>query len=122
MTVVAVVLCVVSSVIAYLDNRQARKQEELSRFKRLDTATLEVLVRDVEAIRAKLGRAPKDRKELEEILGMPIPKIHDVRYPIQINYLRTGDNSFMLQYELWETDDWTYDSKKPNAGWVQHFY
>lgn len=55
-------------------------------------------------------------------MGAPMPFVHDNGYPAPINYQRTGEDSFTLQYELWATDDWIYDSKSPNAGWVQHWY
>jgi hypothetical protein len=81
-----------------------------------------MIVKEVEEIRARIGRAPKDQAELESLLGKPMPVVHDGTYETPINYWRTGEDSFYLQYELWATDDWIYDSKKPNAGWVQHFY
>jgi hypothetical protein len=51
-----------------------------------------------------------------------MPVVHDGTYPRPISYYRNGENSFLLQYELWATDDWIYDSNKPTAGWVQHWY
>jgi len=95
----------------------------------LDRVVLRELVMETEAIRARLGRAPRDQAELESFLGRPMPLVHDESLYFgggasrsQIHYSRTGDNSFRLQYELWATDDWIYDSTKPAAGWVQHWY
>jgi len=79
-------------------------------------------VQDVEAIRERLGRAPQDTQEVESLLGRSMPRIQDGNFESPIHYQRTGEDSFMLQYELWSTDDWIYDSTKPEAGWVQHFY
>jgi hypothetical protein len=88
----------------------------------LDDATVKSIVEDVEAIRAKLGRAPKDQAELELHLGRPMPVVHDGMYPVPIRYRCTGDDSFILKYELWATDDWIYNSTALSAGWVQHWY
>ena len=63
-----------------------------------------------------------DQEELEKLLKKPLPKVHDITYEIPVHYRRTGKDSFTLQYELWATDDWIYDSTIPTAGWVQHFY
>ena len=84
--------------------------------------TVQQIAIDVEKLCKKLGRAPKDQEELESLIGKSLPNVHDNGYPTPIHYWQTGDTSFMLQYELWATDDWIYDSAKPEAGWVQHWY
>ncbi len=80
------------------------------------------LVDSLDRIRAELGRVPRDIKELEELWGEPMPKVHDNGVEVPIFYHRLGDDHFLLQYELWATDDWVFDSDKPDAGWVQKFY
>jgi hypothetical protein len=121
-TVISVCIWLVSSVVAYLSNLESRRQNELTRLAILDKATLVAIVDDVEAVRAKLGRTPNDKSELEALLGRPLPFVHDNGNRRPINYFKTGINSFMLQYELWATDDWIYNSDDPKAGWVQHWY
>ena len=74
------------------------------------------LVRDAEAIRAKLGRAPEDQTELEGLLGKPLPAFLHEYGASEIRYRKTGVNSFHLWYSYW--DPWYYDSNTPNAGWV----
>jgi hypothetical protein len=97
-------------------------REKLAQLDKQDVETLKQLVDDVESIREELGRTPGSQSELESILGRPLPKVHDGGYPTSVNYRRTGEDSYTLQYELWATDDWIFDSANPDAGWVQHFY
>lgn len=119
---VVTIMALLAAVISQLYRADAREKARLSELAALDKKTTAGIVNDVEAIRAKLGRAPKDEDELEAILGRPLPMVHDNGHPTSINYRRTGEDSFMLQYELWATDDWIYDSTAPQAGWVQHYY
>ena len=121
-TVVAVCIGLLSASASYLVRREALKQAELARLAALDKATAVAIVEEVEAIRTKLGRAPTDEAELELHLGRKMPWVHDGVYPVPIRYRCTGDDSFILKYELWATDDWIYDSTLPSAGWVQHWY
>ena len=111
-----------AAVFSYLYRKDAREKARLAELFKLDKKTTAEIVTDVEAIRVKLGRAPKDEAEVEAILGRPMPVVHDYGHPTPIFYHRTGKNSFKLQYELWDTDDWVYDSTAPQAGWVQHWY
>ena len=115
-------LAVVFAVAAYFQRQASRKEAELARLAELDRETTASIVKEVEAIRAQLGRAPEDKEELKALLGRPLPVVHDYGRPTSINYYRTGADSFRLQYELWDTDDWIYDSTIPQAGWVQHWY
>jgi hypothetical protein len=75
-----------------------------------------LIVRDAEAIRAKLGRAPADQAELEELLQKPLPVFLHEYGESEITYRQTGANSFHLVYFYW--DPWYYDSNTPNAGWI----
>ena len=116
------------TVLAWTSYRCGYATAERAYQAELDRVVLRELVTEAEAIRARIGRAPRDQAELELLLGRPMPQVHDaglyfggVSRP-QVNYRRTGENSFQLQYELWATDDWIYDSTKPGAGWVQHWY
>lgn len=87
----------------------------------LDQIVLRELVKDCEALTKRLGRPPTDQAELESLLGRPLPVVHDGSLEAPVSYRSYGDH-FQLQYELWATDDWIYDSARPDAGWVQHFY
>jgi hypothetical protein len=120
--VVVSLIALCAGAVGLLNRREARRKAELAKLAELDKTTVVVIVKDVEAVRAELGRAPKDEDELETLLGRKMPVVHDNGHPTPINYRRTGNNSFMLQYELWATDDWIYDSTIPQAGWVQHYY
>jgi hypothetical protein len=122
MTSIAVCLAILSLLIGMLHRREVARQVEMQRLAELDRVTVASIVDEVEAIRVGLGRAPNDEAEVESHLGKPMPVVHDGKYPTPINYSRTGENSFILQYELWATDDWIYNSENPSAGWVQHFY
>lgn len=107
---------------SYLLHRRNAWLAEVERRKTQDVHTVKQVVIDVETLCKSLGRAPKDQEELESLMGTPLPNVHDNGYPTPIHYWQTGETSFMLQYELWATDDWIYDSTKPEAGWVQHWY
>ena len=121
-TVVAVFIGLLSAGVAYANRRQEAKRARLAQLDEQDRVTLVSIVEEVEAIRRKLGRAPLDQAELVSLLGQPMPVVHDGETPCPISYYRTGENSFLLQYEHWATDDWIYDSKTSAAGWVQHWY
>lgn len=109
------------ALLGYLKYRSRQWEAEMARLAQLDEKTCEQIVKDVEVIRAKLGRAPKDKTELEVFLGRPMPVVHDDGYPVPIHYQRTGDNSFHLYYGKFVDDDRVYDSDMPDAGWVQHW-
>jgi hypothetical protein len=94
---------------------------------RIYDRSLKIIAKDastcnVNAVCDRLGRTPRDQAELEQLMGKPMPSVHDNGYPTPIHYQRTSDTSYLLQYELFATDDWIYDSRKPDAGWVQHWY
>ena len=117
--VLVVSLCL--GVVAFFRIRAGRWQAELDRLAKIDKVTMEEIVKDVEAIRTRLGRAPKDQSEVEALLGKRMPVVHDHGYPTPVYYFRKSDNRFYLHYELLDTDDWIYDSDIPKAGCVQHW-
>ena len=106
---------------SFESGRQAGRVEA-TREHQFDIATLRELIANVEAVRTRLGYAPKDEKELVALMGKSMPSVHDGEHLTPVSYRRTGDNSYRLRYELWATDDWNYDSTKPEAGWVQSYY
>lgn len=108
--------------LSYLIQRRNAWVAEIKRRAEEDKVTVKQIVIDVNAVCQRLGRTPKNQAELERIMGKPMPNVHDNGHPTPIHYMRTSDASYLLQYELWATDDWIYDSKNPDAGWVQHFY
>jgi hypothetical protein len=108
--------------ISYLVHRRNAWLADVERRQRQDLHTLKQVVIDVESVCRKLGRSPKNQSELESLMGKPLPNVHDNGHPTPIHYQSTGQTSYMLQYELWATDDWIYDSTTPTAGWVQHWY
>lgn len=120
-TIVALCVGSVSALVAFSHRREAIKQAESKRLADLDRATLIAVVEEVKAVQARIGRAPKDEAELETLMGRAMPVVHDHGYATSISYQRTGNNSFILIYTLLATDDWIYDSNKPDAGWVQHW-
>jgi hypothetical protein len=109
------------AIVSHLYRAHAREQARLVKLKESDKETVIAIVKEVQAIQTKLGRAPKDTEELEALLGKPMPFVHDNGHPTQINYHRADTNRFYLQYWLTVGDDWIYDSAKPKAGWVQHY-
>ena len=119
--VTAIVALPVAGIMCITQRRSAW-QAEVKRRADQDVFTVKQIVIEVDAAYQTLGRAPKDQAELESVIGKSMPNVHDNGYPTPIHYMRTSETSYLLQYELWATDDWIYDSTKPQAGWVQHFY
>lgn len=105
-----------------LRHRGGLRDAERARLAERDRDTRGRVVSEVEGARARLGRAPRDQPELGALLGRPLPHVHDGGRPVPVRYTRTGAHSYLLHYELWATDDWVYDSARPDAGWVQHWY
>jgi hypothetical protein len=71
-TVIALLL----GIVGYFTQRAAIRRSEPERLAKLDNATITEIVKEVEAIRLKLGRAPQDQEELETFLGKPMPVVH----------------------------------------------
>jgi hypothetical protein len=94
---------------------------EQLRIAALDKIAIAAIVREVEALRTKLGRAPKDVVEVEQLLGKPMPIVHKGPRKSPIHYLRTGENSFALRYQFSSGGDWYYRSDFPTSGWVRSF-
>jgi len=88
------------------------------RREKFDRTIRAAIANETEAIRTTLGRAPRDQQELEALLGRPMPSAHDILGMAPIRYHRTGENSFILRYDVYGTDNWTYDSSYPEAGWI----
>lgn len=120
LAVAVIAMCL--AVAGYFVRRVTDRLADDRRHARLNSAALSTIVKNVEAIRSQLGRAPKDVVEVERLLGKPMPVVYDTGTRTPVNYYRTGKNSFVLRYTLWESDDWIYNSKDPTAGWVQQFY
>ncbi len=89
---------------------------------REDAITAKQVIDDVDDVCRALGRTPHDQAELELHLGRKLPNMHDEGILRPIHYLRTSERTYILQYELFATDDWIYNSSKPSAGWVQQHY
>ena len=102
--------------------REVRRQRELESLAKLDAETRQQIVKDVEAIRLKLGRAPKDEAELVSLMGKPMPMVHEESKDkiFRINYYQTGEHDYRLSHLCWSTpgDYLIYESKTPKAGWL----
>jgi hypothetical protein len=57
------VVCLGLGLVSLISRRAAHSHREKVRLEEIDKTTLRELVKDVEAVRAKLGRAPKDVAE-----------------------------------------------------------
>lgn len=110
--------------ITCVANQHKARRLKVAQLEKQDAETLKQIVIDVEEVRAKIGRVPESQAELETLLGRKLPYIHDRLYPsvrpMPINYWRTDDDSYKLQYELQVTAYWIFDSRDPGAGWLQH--
>ncbi len=107
------------ALFAYIRNQYLKHEADVAQRKETILLALATAVNDVEAIRAKLGRAPTDTHELEQILGRPFPETP----AYELYYKQTGDNAFYLLYPIewiegFSGDYLIYDSNKPAAGWA----
>lgn len=106
-------------VIPYLSHlREAERARQLAYNQQVSVQ----IVRDVDAVCARLGRAPKDQEELEKEMGHPMPFLFDGGIQTPIRYSSRWNGGYQLRYEFWASDDWTYSSSAPQLGWVQSFY
>ncbi len=74
-------------------------------------------IAELNAVTERLGRAPKDEKEVVELLGKPLPVVpgHRVaRY--YVRYQAVGGKRFFLTFGD-ALDGKVYDSEKPDRGW-----
>lgn len=60
-------------------------------------ATVHKVAQDVESIRARLGRLPKDEKEFVQLLGKPMPVFGEYD---RISYYRNSDLDYRLNFSL----------------------
>ncbi|HEX2475005.1 MAG TPA: hypothetical protein VHK01_09670 [Lacipirellulaceae bacterium] len=119
---VFIAVAVLSPVVwffAFLRNQEIERRARIEERTQSILATLEATVKEVEAIRAKLGRAPTDERELEQLMGHPMPTMPVYR----LYYRQTASNSFYLLFpiewvEPFSGDYLIYHSNKPNVGWV----
>lgn len=119
---ITTIVAIAIPVSTYVANQHKARRIRLAQLAKQDADTLKQIVIAVEEVRKRLGRVPVSQLELEAALGRKLPSIHDNGYPTPINYWRTNYDSYNLQYELWTTEDWIFDSRTPGAGWVQHFH
>jgi hypothetical protein len=117
--IVVVVVSLICAAGTLLGNRIPKhRASEEQRTKTILTA-LSTTATEAEAIRAKLGRAPADVKELEQLMGHSIPEF----LGRSVEYRRTSANSYELIFFVeWLpgfNEDWlVYDSSRPAAGWM----
>jgi hypothetical protein len=109
-------ICGVGTLLGNQISKHRAAVEE--RTKTIQTA-LSKTATETEAIRAKLGRAPMDVKELEQLMGHSMPEF----LGRSVEYRRTSANSYELVFfvEWFEgfNEDWlVFDSRIPKAGWT----
>ena len=119
---VTIVFAVFVAGVSHESARRKARIADLERQARQDRVVTLQLVEDVESIIDALGRVPANQAELEKALGRLLPSIHDEGHPVRIEYVRTAEHSYLLQYERPINRDWIYDSTTPEAGWVQRMY
>jgi hypothetical protein len=113
-TVVGIALAGVMAIYQFRERQVAKYAAEAER----NQLILLHAAKDVEAICANLQRAPNDEKELEMLLGNPLPTLNDRGAELRMFYYRTGETCFQLVVARWYTD-LVYDSKTPTAGWTE---
>jgi hypothetical protein len=115
--VTAVAICLGG--IMFIHNRIALRQAEHDRHLALDREIADSLIVEIESLRAKLGRAPKDIRELESLLGRPMPKTYAYGEEYPINYFCKPDGTYRLDYNTESWNSQTYESSNPKAGWFE---
>jgi hypothetical protein len=116
--IVISLLIVCLALIVVFRIRAVHRNAELERLAKVDEATMDQIVKDVEAVRTKLGRVPKDQTELEQLLGKSMPEVHPRGYTENVFYFRKTDNSYFLYFPTGMDEDRYYDSDNPKAGWL----
>jgi hypothetical protein len=94
--VVALPVIAFLAMVAFFWIRSVRWNAEVERLAKVDEATRNQIVQDVEAVRAKLGRVPKDQTELEIVMEKPMPKVHPGGYPTNVYYFRKSDDTYFV--------------------------
>jgi hypothetical protein len=69
-------------------------------------------VAEINAVADRLGRAPKNKTELVELLGKPVPRLS--RGPV--HYTSSGGKDFSLGFGCC-LDCYRFDSRTPERGW-----
>ena len=114
-----VVVCsVMLAGIAYLKQLEERGYAEHLRQEKHNRTVLVEVVNDIQALRAKLGRTPKDAAEVETLLGKPLPVVYVEGRAVPIKYFCTGNNSFRLSFSLGDDGGCIYDSRDAQVRWV----
>lgn len=112
------VLTVFSLIIWMAVNRTAHRQHDYHEAVAQTTHTLitvHELGNDVESIKARLGRLPKDEKELVRLRGKPMPTY---REKYTIGYVRRDDDRYYLTYNA--SDFWGRNGDL--WGWIVEYY
>jgi hypothetical protein len=110
--VTVVGVCLVLGVIQILSRWASEEQKaeaEFDQMRRIDLRDGDQLIRDLAAIRSKLGRFPKDEAELVDLRGKPMPIMHskgDVTFPLTYT-TDDSDKTYKLVYR-WSSGVSTY--------------
>jgi hypothetical protein len=111
-----------TALLAALDHHVERQKVEELRISKENQAIRESIVLEVEAVRARLGRAPADQSELEVILGRPLPSVSEYGHELSIRYHTEGANDFILEHLSFGNGDYlNYHSNAANAGWTPFY-
>jgi hypothetical protein len=115
-TVLVAVFAAGASALMRID---ARLRAEKARVAKMNAQTRAKIVKEIDAIRARLGRAPENERELVRLMGGSMPEVDVLGHPVSIEYDRTGTNSYKLHHWELSNGDWyECDSSVPQAGWT----
>jgi hypothetical protein len=95
-----------------LHARMARRHDQ-------NAATMQKLVDDVDAVCARLGRAPESEGELAALLGGAMPQIDLGSTVSPIHYSRLSPDRFQLRFGNANWNISVYDSQTPKRGWYE---
>lgn len=107
--------------VAQVSYWQKIQEADARRHLQQNSATLQQLVMDVEAIRRQLSRVPSSQFELEQRLGNALPVLRTSgEPPARLHFIPTSQDAYLLQTVLTSRHRWVYDSTTPTAGWTLH--
>jgi hypothetical protein len=102
-----------------LDSKQAHRAQLAA----ADAITRQQIVADIDALIASLGRDLQSERELVQLMGKPMPNVHDKFTPVSIEYYPARGGGYELVYwTFWgNADYYVYESKAPQNGWVPKY-
>jgi hypothetical protein len=95
--VLALFTLIIPATAANTIHRSLWRQDDIQETTRT-LVTVHKLAQDIDSIRARLGRLPKDERELVRLRGKPMPLFGSGHHPI--SYYRVSDSDYLLNFSF----------------------